>query len=285
MIQEIAFPQYERNVKQVEYKLHYAFVHKYAELNSIKVNITPRTDKVFPTTHVHFSITIDGKQAIIDYSDHEPLAGQYDGIPYFKFHYNEEDHGKFKNIFPIGPALDLPNVNDYRYFFNFIEEEVYTCDSDIILNAQWPRMGALQRRSMVQQMLKANFGSNADTSFRLNDQRGFWERHKNCMVAVCVPGARNNMLDRGHYEQLAMGVCTISPNIRTSLPNFQKLVPGIHYLSCKDDYSDLIDVIEWCRENRKECINIGQNAKILFKENCMPEKYWSWVENCIKLVY
>ena len=90
MIQEIAFPQYERNVKQVEYKLHYAFVHKYAELNSIKVNITPRTDKVFPTTHVHFSITIDGKQALIDYSDHEPLAGQYDGIPYFKFHYNEE---------------------------------------------------------------------------------------------------------------------------------------------------------------------------------------------------
>ena len=112
-----------------------------------------------------------------------------------------------------------------------------------------------------------------DTSFVPGKQVEFWNKHKNCLVAISVPGARNNMLDRGHYEQLALGVCVISPKINTLLPYRMELIPKTHYLNCADDYSDLVELINWCQRNRESCRAIGNQARQLFMNYCMPEKY------------
>ena len=39
-----------------------------------------------------------------------------------------------------------------------------------------------------------------------------------------------------------------------------KLIPNYHYILLKDDYSDLIEKIDWCNKNPKICKNIIKNA-------------------------
>lgn len=282
MIRQIGFPRQERGVKRNEYQHHYLFIKKYAELAGIQVKWQPGGEIVFCTRTTCFSIEIDGRQSFIDYSDHEELSNYQPGIPYFKYHYHPDLHKAYPMVFPLGPMLDLPASEDYLAFFDLIDQNIYTAAGEVILNCQRPRLNARQRRRNVQRLLKRKYGEMADISFRHHDQLGFWNKHRNCLVAVCVPGARNNMLDRGHYEQLALGACTISPRIRTTLPYGRQLIHGTHYLACRDDYADLIDLVEWCRNNRDQCREIGRQAKAVFQDHCMPVKYWQWIEQCLQ---
>jgi hypothetical protein len=282
MIQKLGFPQKQPGVKTNEYQHHYQFIKKYAELAGISVTVCPSSNTIFCTGTTWFSIEVDNVQVFIDYSDHEELSDYRSSIPCFKYHYHPDTHHNFKQLFPIGPMLDLPSLAAYDQFFALTKQNIYTAEGDIIINCQRPRLNARVRRQHVQKLLKSRFGDKADISFQLNDQDSFWKKHSNCLVAVCVPGARNNMLDRGQYEQLALGVCTISPVIRTTLPYGKSLIPNIHYLACRDDYSDLTKLIEWCRNNRDQCRAIGRAANNLFKDYCMPTKYWKWVEQCLQ---
>ena len=45
-----------------------------------------------------------------------------------------------------------------------------------------------------------------------------------------------------------------------------KLIPNYHYILLKDDYSDLIEKINWCNKNPKICINIIKNANNYMKQ-------------------
>jgi len=279
MIKKILFPK-RVSVKSNEYNHHYLFIKKYAELVGIEVEIINPTDKVWCSNP--FSILIDGKQVLIDYSDHPQIHRRYNtDIPYFKYHFTEGVHEKQINMVPIGPMLDLKDLDTYRYFFDFIKQDIYNpSKSDIVLSIQRPHHNALQRRSKVQKMLKDAYGDKAITveDFVLGDQRRFWSRHKDCLVEVAVPGARNDLEDRGAFESLAMGICIIHPHITTILPYHKKLINGEHCIECKPDYSDLIEKIEWCKQNRNECKRIGNNAKKLFQDYCKPSSYWQWIK-------
>lgn len=44
-----------------------------------------------------------------------------------------------------------------------------------------------------------------------------------------------------------------------------------HYVPVKEDLSDLIEKIEWCRNNDKECENIAKNARIFYEKYLMKE--------------
>lgn len=282
MIKTITFPIKEPFVKPNEYNHHYLFIKKYAECAGIKVRMSSRTDKVFCTSTTCFSVLVDNQQVFFDYSDHQSLSCYLPSLPYFKYHYSDRIFSSHLNVFPVGPMLDIPDSSGYQLFFNLCEQRIYQCNNSTIINCQLPRHNALQRRMLVQQMLIQRYGNHADISFKKEEQILFWCKHENCLVAVCVPGARNNMLDRGHYEQIALGVCTISPFITTTLPYHKKLIPNEHYLVCNDDYSNLIELIEWCKVNRDHCRQIGSAAWELFRNYCRPEKYWQWVENCIE---
>jgi len=60
------------------------------------------------------------------------------------------------------------------------------------------------RRSMIQR----KYGNLADVS--LTDQVSFWRKISGCAVAIFVPGARIDILDRGQIQFMAFGACTIS---------------------------------------------------------------------------
>ena len=277
------------------------FVAQYARMAGIDVRMVENTENVWmqrktrgqgwiPSKGNHLSCLYEGKRLIFEVSDFPELGKEdikkYSGIPYFKYHYNEELHGHIDHVFPIGPSLILPSgISSFQHYFKLRKTYKYACSTNIISNKQEPRRLALERRTRVQRMLWKSFGrANVDVDWRGN-QKEFWNANKSCLVSVCVPGACNNMLDRGHYELLGLGVCTISPYIPTVLPWDKMFLPNQHYIKCRDDYKDLIEKIEWCKTHRDQCVEIGNNAKEMFDKYCTPEKYWEWIDVCIEKVY
>jgi len=140
---------------------------------------------------------------------------------------------------------------------------------------QRPGGAAKERREYVQDMLRRQYGSVVITDSV--PQIDYWKKINNCTTHVFIPGARNDMLDRGHIQYLAFGCCSIAPRITNVLPYYGKLVPGVHYVECKPDYSDLIAKIEWIRSNREHAVEIGRNARVLFEQACTPEVLWNWI--------
>ena len=113
-------------------------------------------------------------------------------------------------------------------------------------------------------------------------QEAYWKRINDCLIHVFIPGARYNILDRGHLQYIGFGCCTIAPKISDILPYYKKLEPGVHYVQMKSDYSDLIERIEWCRYHRQKCIQIGINAQKLFRKTCTPSSLRVWIEECLR---
>ena len=44
------------------------------------------------------------------------------------------------------------------------------------------------------------------------------------------------------------------------------LTPNIHYIEIKNDFSDLLEKIEWCENNTDKCIEIVNNANNFMKQ-------------------
>ena len=137
------------------------------------------------------------------------------------------------------------------------------------------RVAATNRRKKIQSLLIKNFGDRVATE-RLS-QREYFLDVSNVQTSVCVPGFCNNMLDRGQFQYMAFGVCTISPNLPEILPFNTKIIPGKHYIKCSDDYSDLINIINSL--NTETCLEIGKNAKSLFDKTSSPKAIMEWIKN------
>jgi len=295
----LLFPKHTKqtnndNVQRAEFVAHYA------TMAGIKVQRVENNQKVFVNRKVYgtgwvpdkgniLSVEYNGKQVIFEFSDFPTLGREwmepFSHLPIFKFHYDEEMYKDMPNVFPIGPCMVLPSgLDGFERYFKLRDVFNYSPRNNIISNRQEPRRLALERRTHVQNVLRANYGKQVDTNWK-GTQWDFWTSNKDCLASVCVPGACNNMLDRGHYELLGLGVCTISPYIPTALPWGKILVPNLHYIMCEDDYSDLVNIIEWCRNDRATCSSIGKSAKDLFNSCATPEKYWEWIDLCIEKFY
>jgi len=266
---KIKFPRKEN---QHYYRYHYNFLLQIFKEAGVDIELCPNTE--LDTTH--FVIGINNKKVLIDVSDDPKLHPKYkDYDACFKYHVTEHIHDGIKNLFPLG-AMSFYNWDNY---FELEPQLEYTCNNNIVLNNQRVYANAKERRSKVQNLLKDKYGNEVD--FKLTDQETYWKKTANCLVSVHVPGYRNDILDRGQFQMMAFGGCTISPKINTILPYNISLVPGVDYIQCKDDYSDLIEKIEWCKTHREECIKIGKNAKDLFMAFGLPRQIVNWIKLCL----
>lgn len=223
-----------------------------------------------------FAIELNGATVIIDYSDHLTLADRHQEFShYFKFHYVPEFHRMYSHVYPFSPV----SFYDWNQYATMARSINYTADGDLISARQKPHGNALKRRTAVQKQLRKIPGLDVHT--RPVDQQLFWAEAGKCLVSVCVPGFRNDILDRGQWQYMALGACTISSPISTMVAGFEPIVPGRHYIACNPDFSDLEQRLKWCADNREACVEIGRNAQKLFQSNCTPEALWSWVNKCI----
>lgn len=257
------------------YKAYVMYLRNILDYNGVsyvlKGNVN--TGEVVYPTATKYLMKLDDKRIVIDYSDHldiMPNWAEFDA--YFKFHYNSDKHKMCNTIYPFAP-ISFYEWNKYQSLKNTIE---YKCSGDLIVNIQRIGGNAVKTRTKVQNMLKKKYNDLVITGPTM-DQKLYWELINSCLVHVFAPGARNNMIDRGHMQYLAFGCCTIAPPIVDEFPYDGKMVDGVNYILCDEDYSNLIEKIEWCKNNRDKCVEIGQNAKNLFELNCTPKKLWNWI--------
>ena len=224
-----------------------------------------------------FIIIYGNKKILIDYGDHHPIAGDWQEFEIqFRFHYSKKAHGDLSGVSPLTPI----SFYDWDQYIGLQAEIKYTCNTNKILNNQMPGAAAMERRKRIQWMLKQRYDTDFDTE--ITDKVTFWKKTNKCLVSVCVPGARNDILDRGQFQYMAFGACTISPALDIKLPYWREMEAGVHYLSCLPDCSDLIDIIEYCKNNRDTCRAIGRRAKALFFDVGTPDKVWIWMKECIE---
>jgi hypothetical protein len=288
LVHEIVMSEMQPHMRQYHFDHHYAYLRNYAEfigakVDLIKDNVDPRVWSVcFPG---YSSILVDDKQLFVDVSDLYGEGILYKDIKpynkYVKYYYYPADD-KYSNIYPSGSQLDIRGgVEGMEYFFYLCKEDIYKPeDSDRVISTQRPHTRALKRRRSAQNILISKYGSLADIRHKLS-QKQLWENCKDCLVSVVVPGACEICIDRWHYEQMALGICTISTSLETPLPWNVRLEPNVHYIECKRDFSDLVCKIEWCKKNRNECKAIGQRVAKLFDDYCAPIKFWEWIDKIL----
>ena len=263
---------FPRQNRQRYWNLHYKYV-----LNSLRAagfEIVFQSGRDLDT--VRFRLGIFGKEIIIDFRDFfdvDPIVET--GIPYFKFHRNPELKAKYSNLHPLGPV----SADNWTVYEEIRRTGEYKATGNNIMNNQRAYGDAIQRRRKVRSMLSQTFHGRMD--FQIHRQPEFWKKGMNCLVSVCVPGARNDILDRGQVQFMGLGICTISPQLICELPYGKVPEPGVHYLECSPNYGDLSEKIRWCEENRERCVEIGRNSKALFEACCLPERKWAYVREVI----
>jgi siroheme synthase (precorrin-2 oxidase/ferrochelatase) len=62
----------------------------------------------------------------------------------------------------------------------------------------------------------------------------------------------------------------------------QWLKENIHYISIKEDLSDLKEKIEWCINHDEECQKIAENSVKFFNERLTLEPIYDYMINTIK---
>jgi len=269
----IVFP---KNNGQHYYNIHYRYIlNILRNIPEVNISLTELPEDLGNTA---FKCYIDGKLVIFSFTDNMYRFGNSEqtalnlitDIPIFKFHYGV-DNNFSDNVIPFTPV----SFHNWKVFFENANEINYSCNSNIILNNQALSGGAKQRREFVRVLLKQKYMDLVDIS--IYPKLDYWKKINNCLVSVCVPGYCNNMLDRGHIQFMAFGACTISPHLPEILPFNATLIPDVHYIMCKDDYSDLISKIEWCKNNTSSCVEIGNAASKLFNQIGTPNNLWNWI--------
>jgi len=181
----------------------------------------------------------------------------------------------------LGPVMIVPDsIQMFQTFFQLTKQDLYQPETaSTIMFKQKPYGNATARRTNIKAVLKSRFPKEAD--MQITDKIKFWQDHNKCITAICAPGNRPDMIDRGQMEQMGLGVCTISPGLTDTLAGYRDLVPGVHYVECDYEYTDLVEKINWCRGNRTKCKEIGNNAQELFNQVYDPDKYWQSIESVV----
>lgn len=102
----------------------------------------------------------------------------------------------------------------------------------------------------------------------------FWDVATNGLVKSLTPEEQANYkyvvnVD-GHVNafrlslELSMGCVVLLADSKYRVWFRKYLIPYVHYVPVKDDLSNLLDQIRWCRDNDKQCEEIAKNAKVFY---------------------
>jgi hypothetical protein len=249
----IVFPEYNN---QECWHVHYKYILDLFKYLNCNITYQKRPELI---------ITINNKDFYFDFYDFYYRKDL--GLPTFKFHCREEKEGLF--------AFPPVSFFDWNQYYHLEKEIEYHASGNLISYRQIPGANAYIRRTEIKTFLNKNFKGSI-----LNEQINqidYWKEINKIKISVCVPGWCNNMTDRGQLQYMGFGCCTVSPNLPEKLPFANEIIPDFHYIRCQDNYSDLIDILN--NLIPKKCIEIGQNAKYLFKNICTPEILKKWIES------
>ena len=90
------------------------------------------------------------------------------------------------------------------------------------------------------------------------------EQQLNYKLLLSIEG---NDKDSGLNWKLAS--CSVVLKCKATVVSWlmeDKLIPGVHYVLVKDDYSDLLEKIDWCLSNEDKCMEIIKNANAYMEQ-------------------
>jgi hypothetical protein len=260
---KVIFPIKEN---QHYYDIHYKYVLNLFEYEKCDIEL-----KHFNTeSELYFRCIIDGIEVVFDFADNGYGYQADDDQIVFRFHcYNSK-----KNIIPFSPV----SFYDWNQYLNLRKEINYIpFESDMIRNCQRPYGNSIVRRRSIQDKMYSKYCNRFD--IEITGQVEYWKKINDCMIGFFIPGQNNNILDRGQFQYMAFGCCTMSPNLPEILPYNKNL--NERYLPLENDYSDVDDMIQYALYNRGELRHIGDKAKQLFEETSTPEKLIKWIKQNI----
>ena len=223
-----------------------------------------------------YELRVDDVPVVVDISDYvlvDPAVGDFR-------HWLRFTYTPLFAPFPDIGSFPITSFLDWDQFGELSLELDYCAAGQRIVYGQSEAVGEnlpsrkTERRQHVRAVLRELYTGDLDDEW--TDRPSYWRRAASSMVTICVPGADNHHLDRGQHQLLGLGVCTISPDLCMA-PLGDRLVAGEHYVTCRDDYGDLVDKIEWCRQHRNECREIGRNARQFFQAHSTPGAIWEYV--------
>lgn len=224
-----------------------------------------------------FSI-VDSPRCLMDFSDYGSLPAPNIVAAYphvFKFHYLGAYGPEHANVRPFSPISfhDWSAVTSLR---------PWSPDVSMILHKQAidvSRPDLAKRRSKARSILQSFLKPEMlDTA--VVEQSQFFSQSENCLASVHIPGSWEHLLDRGQLQLMALGVCTISPDLWTVTAGGRPQ-PFVHYLPIRDDFSDLKEKVQWCYGNRGKCYAIGNQARQWFMERLYARPLWRYLLDCL----
>ena len=81
--------------------------------------------------------------------------------------------------------------------------------------------------------------------------------------------------------ELSMGSVVLLVDCKNKLWFSSKLKPYIHYVPIKNDLSNLIDQIIWCKDNDEKCKEITKNAKEFYNTYLRKEGIFDYLEQTL----
>ena len=219
---------------------------------------------------------VDGFHVAFDYSDYEnltPYSDQFDAVMTKTCTLCQEQYLK------VGSAsyllYDWPQVQrlmSLRDEVPISSEGYIQYQATVGSDKDRPRVHS--RRSYVVDLLQHAFGK------RLHRQ-AFMPREEHlrdaagAVACVHIGGSFPGAVDRTTSEVMMMGRCLVQNDI-TSLYGGIRPITGVHYLACRDDYSDLVQILKRLLDDPGQAVSIGAEAYELSKQMA-PEPFWSRV--------
>jgi len=252
---KVVFPK--QVIKPLYYKIHVQYIINLFQAMGSQVSFTDRNTSVDGSK---FLVLVNGREVLFDFCDFACETTHWTG-PYFKFHY-DETRSYSANIRPF-PPVSFYDWNAY----NKLSSEIEYTGCGVVAYRQRPYGGAAERRALLGSILHDHCKDMLDTN--ILPQEEYWRSIQGDFVQLFAPGAREGILDRAQLQCMAFGECTISPKITDTMAS-ERIIPGMHYIMCRDDFSDVPTILNDLERNISMCQIVGNNAKLLFERTCAP---------------
>ena len=86
-------------------------------------------------------------------------------------------------------------------------------------------------------------------------------------------------------EELGSGSVIFIPQSKYVLWFSHKLIPWKHYIPIDNDLGNLLEMVQWCKENDTQCQQIAQNAKSFYNTNFSKKAILKHVEQSLKNIH
>ena len=138
-----------------------------------------------------------------------------------------------------------------------------------------PRLN--ERRTYVREILEKSLGKRLIG--QIPDRAEYLRTLASATGIVHVGGAFNGSQDRTTVEVMLLGRCLIQPEIQ-SLIGDARPRPGVHYVACWDDYSDLVERCQELLDRPAKAVEIRRNAREFILHSMAPEAFWNRILRC-----